>query len=159
MRNSGERRIMVKRRYCKICNKLLWQPSRNQKFCSPRCNQREKNQIKKNALITKMNYNANISRSEQGTISEHMVITDLMIKGYMVFRNCAPTGSCDLIALAHGKNQKPLRIEVKTVASFSKTPIGKYELEKYFDHWARVLKTGEIEYEPKLPEIKPKIGP
>ncbi len=89
-----------------------------------------------------------------GAISEHKIIIDLLSQGFMVFRNCSPTGSTDLIALGRGEYQKPLRIEVRTVMKFENSGKAKpkYQLKKHFDHYAKIHKvTGEIRYVPALP--------
>lgn len=89
---------------------------------------------------------------ERGTISELRAMTDLMSRGYMVFRNCSKHGSTDVIALWPGPNQIPLRFEVKTITDLSHNPSGKYKQGAYFDHWVMVTYTGEIRYVPDLPK-------
>ena len=90
----------------------------------------------------------------RGAMSELSVMVDLMAQGYMVFRNCSRNGSTDLIALWPGPNQTPLRFEVKTVVDLDYPPNGRYAIEEYFDHWAKVTHAGEIRYDPELPNRK-----
>ena len=58
-----------------------------------------------------------MSPSEKGTSSELIVATDLLGRGFEVFRSLSPDGSCDLIALKDGR---ALRIEVKTARTTGK---------------------------------------
>jgi Holliday junction resolvase-like predicted endonuclease len=53
----------------------------------------------------------NLPTSSVGAIGELRVSTDLLGKGFEVFRSISPAASCDLIAMKQGKM---LRVEVKT---------------------------------------------
>ncbi len=101
-------------------------------------------------------YNNLPNRMACGAISELRVMVDLLARGYMVFRNCSKNGSTDLIALWPGPHQTPLRFEVKTVANLNYAPNGRYAIEEYFDHWAKVTHDGEIQYDPELPNTREK---
>jgi len=90
------------------------------------------------------------NRNSRGALSELIVCADLLAKGYMAFRNLAPVGSVDLIALEYSDNKVPLRIEVKSVESFVQYTGKKYKICVHFDHVAKVKRSGEIEYEPNL---------
>jgi len=52
-----------------------------------------------------------IPRSTKGACSELVAASDLLLKGYEVFRACSPCSCCDLIALKDGEQ---IQVEVKT---------------------------------------------
>lgn len=90
-----------------------------------------------------------IGRNTRGTINELLVASDLLKKGYEVFRAECPACSCDLIIL---NNLKPYRVEVKTgcrVGGEINISRSKLNLAK-FDILAIVF-DGVIRYEPELP--------
>lgn len=91
-----------------------------------------------------------LSPSTVGAISELKVATDLMAKGYAVFRAMSPACVCDLAVLC---NEQLLRVEVTTafVLESGKRIAPKKDADKY-DILAHVISaTGEIIYEPDLP--------
>ncbi len=52
-----------------------------------------------------------LPHNTMGTISELIVASDLMLRGYEVFRALSPASSCDLLAMG---SDGILRIEVRT---------------------------------------------
>lgn len=84
------------------------------------------------------------SPSVVGAIGEMTVCSDLLLKGYEVFRSVAPTCSCDLIAL---KDSKSLRIEVKVGHRMASGGLKKLKTKpELHDILAIVEKTGPVHY-------------
>lgn len=54
-----------------------------------------------------------ISKVSTGAASELVVAVDLIKRGYYVYRNVAPAGPCDLVAIRKG-GTNVMRVEVKT---------------------------------------------
>jgi hypothetical protein len=81
----------------------------NKRFCSLRC---ARAFGLSNAELTFLTTNRPyMSTGNTGAISELVVCTDLLQKGYDVFRALSPSSACDLVAL---KNGQCYRVEVKT---------------------------------------------
>ncbi len=140
---------------CKSCSKLF-EPTTNmpQIYCNKACKQLQAKIDRDTTYVEVTGYMTPPCSKFQGTISEICVMEDLLRRGYMVFRNCAPHGSVDMIALASGPNKIPLRLEIKTVYSFEAPWNGRYEQGVHFDHWAGVKREGgEVRYDPPLPEV------
>ena len=89
-----------------------------------------------------------IGRNTRGTINELLVASDLLKKGFEVFRAECPTCSCDLVILS---NLKPYRVEVKTGWKTQ----GEIHVSKGLDFTKfdilAIVFDGVIRYEPKLP--------
>ena len=88
-----------------------------------------------------------------GAASEMVVCTDLLLKGYDVFRAVSPSASCDLVVFC---GEKLFRIEVRTAAYKSKN--GRLVCGKAtrygFDVLAMVyLPAKTVEYKPPLPVL------
>jgi hypothetical protein len=134
---------------CDFCEVWFKAVHGNQRYCSYRCR-------KNSQYARRQEYKAPVLLDSQtrGAYSELSVTNDLLVRGYMVFRNISSSGSIDLIAVQRGEYGGLLRIEVKTRAdtSSSTTKSLRYEEGKYFDHLAVVNHEGEIEYHPALPE-------
>ena len=91
-----------------------------------------------------------ISTGTVGAIGELRVSTDLLARGYEVFRAVSPSCSCDLIARKGGR---ALRIEVRTAHGSPenlKVPSKLKDVGRQ-DHFAAVL-PDQIVYLPKLEE-------
>lgn len=73
-------------------------------YCSRRCRY---NAAKKDFLPIY----PTLSTGTAGAIGELRVATDLLVKGFEVFRAVSPSCSCDLVTLFQGK---PRRVEVRT---------------------------------------------
>jgi hypothetical protein len=121
------------------------------RWCSKVCNTAGHKAARHAEVVRQTGHPPLSSNNAQGAVSELRVVVDLMLRGYMVFRNVSPRGSTDLIGLLEGPNQTPLRFEVKTVLHFNHAHSGKYNQGEYFDHWASVKYNGEIQYDPPLP--------
>ena len=91
---------------CSECNKGFNSKKKNQKTCSIEC--RKLRYIK---LYGGKGSFDNLSTGTVGALSELMVSSDLLKKGYAVFRALSPSCFCDLIAI---KNKRIIRIEVRT---------------------------------------------
>jgi hypothetical protein len=98
---------------CAYCQKVTAYPDgkyesqrRRQKYCSEHCRD---NAYSRRVYVPSQH--KHIASSAVGAASELRVCTDLLLKGFEVFRATAHTCSCDLISLKDGKLT---RIEVKT---------------------------------------------
>ena len=83
--------------------------------------------------------------SFRGALSELIVSSDLMAKGYEVYRALSPSSSCDLIVIV---DKKPLRVEVRTGykrLDGSLSASGRGSIEGKYDVLAVVV-GGEIVY-------------
>lgn len=80
-----------------------------------------------------------------GTRAELLVCCDLLVKGYEVFRNVSPHGTCDLVAL---KSDNIFRIEVKSgnVRSSGRISHAPAYYKGHFEVLAVVLPDGKILY-------------
>ncbi len=91
---------------CNICGINFKSSWNHTKVCSKKC------RIiyhKKHNGVSSSGYN--LSTPTVGTIAELKVSTDLLIKGFEVFRSLSPACSCDLAIL---KNKNLIRVEVRT---------------------------------------------
>jgi hypothetical protein len=87
-----------------------------------------------------------LSPGTKGALNELIVTTDLLSKGYEVFRSVSPSTSCDLVAQKFGILT---RIEVRSgYMTDSGKLTFKYDLVdyKHSDTIAVVLNTGDIHY-------------
>jgi hypothetical protein len=139
---------------CHWCSIWYESDKPQQKWCSNRCRLDAVKAQRKEVYVEQTGYSYKPSPNEQGALSELRVVADLLARGYMVFRNCSPSGAIDLIAVPHGEKQSTLRIQVKTSPNLDTVPCeNKYYLEVHFDHYALVNYKGEIKYLPTLEEI------
>jgi len=142
-------------RLCRECGIELPATIRpNRLWCSEKCKQIYENQIRadrrpKYRAPRPASYSG-LCCGTKGAIGELRVATDLLDKGYEVFRSVSPSAPCDLITLKDGEM---LRIEVRTAHSYSST--GKITFPKKAsdagkqDHYAAVL-PDQIVYMPSL---------
>lgn len=134
-------------KHCKTCGKPFDGDGRTV-YCGEGC--RKENVERR---YRKLNPRSTLPSSTVGAIGELLVCTDLLRRGYEVFRSVSPNCSCDLAVL---KNGTLLRIEVRTGhrAANGKIywPIKKSDQEKS-DHFA-VVTDGEIEYHPDLSDLR-----
>ena len=95
----------------------------------------------------------NLTKGVRGALSELTVCSDLLLRGFEVFRAVFPTASCDLLVM---RKNKIYRVEVKTVKAFKDSiAMPTYLNESKFDIVAFVVKDiNVIIYNPKLEEIK-----
>lgn len=118
------------------------------KYCSNKC--RLEKLKKENQKINPI---SGLCSGIVGTIAELVVSSDLLGKGYSVFRALSPSCNCDLIILDAEKNLK--RVEVTTgYYSLWKNKIFHHKKKckslNKFDILAIYMKDGKIIYEPKL---------
>lgn len=151
-RSRSRNAAAMKEKDCEMCKSRFETRTKRQLYCGPICRARSITAQKDKVYMAESGYDYIPKSGDRGSISELRVMTDLLSRGYMVFRNCSKHGSTDIIALWPGPYQVPLRFEVKTVTDLSHSPTGRYEQDKYFDHWAKVTHTGEIRYVPDLPK-------
>jgi len=134
--------IMRKFITCKGCAVRFKRKCKTQLFCMPECRIKY-NQPNKTSQ--------GLSNGVVGAISELMVASDLLVKGFEVFRSVSPACSCDIVALKEGKLK---RIKVRTAYRNSvsnKLYFCKNETDTLCDHYAAVIQeTGEIVYVPEL---------
>lgn len=87
---------------CENCQKPIPNRKRSQaRFCSVKC--RDKKYL--------MQDNPPVAKSFIGAMGELIVCSDLLSKGYHVFRNVSQHGPCDIVII---KDNKCFRVEVKT---------------------------------------------
>lgn len=92
---------------CAECRKQFISSWNNTKTCGFECNKlRQVKLTGRNVFAYK-----NLTSGTVGAIAEMEVATDLLSKGYAVFRALSPSCFCDLIGV---KDNKILRFEVRT---------------------------------------------
>ncbi len=90
---------------CKWCGKRFkLGKQKNQKYCSKSC------KGKKYRKSEKFIYD-HLNNGQIGAMNELLVCTELIRKGFDVFRSVCPTCFCDVIAI---KKNKILRVEIRT---------------------------------------------
>lgn len=116
---------------------------RHARYCTNACQ----------ASATRNRYEAanptcNLPPASTGTLAELAVASDLLLRGFTVFRNMAPNGPCDLIVL---RDDKLLRVEVtsgtwnRNKTKFFYPPHRNHR----YDVLAVWLKDGSIHYDPE----------
>jgi hypothetical protein len=91
---------------CLRC-KAPYQPAqKHQRYCSGKCRRENLKKVSRGRYAS-----LGLSSGTVGAISELLVSTDLMLKGYEVFRALSPSSSCDILAR---KNGQEFPIEVRT---------------------------------------------
>lgn len=131
---------------CKNCDRKFNSPSHNgkRKFCSKEC----RSEFTNNEWKKANNRNLHLPTGTVGTISELLVCTDLLQKGFEVFRSTTPNCSCDLAIL---KNKILYRIEVTTgTVSGSGKITYPYKDKNKYDILAIVTKDGKIIYNSEM---------
>jgi len=108
---------MAYEKKCVICNKGFVSKQASTKTCSDECRRKRATMLNGrysayfSPYMNSDKTNKTISSSTVGAISEIEISSDLMKKGYAVFRAMSPSCFCDLIAIKKGKLFK---IEVRT---------------------------------------------
>ena len=98
-------------RCCEVCQAEIPYPRVNQKTCSKKCQlEREKKSWRER---NPRRIAVGVAPSTVGAISELLVCSDLMQRGYSVFRCVSPAARCDLLVLNNG-DEKIVSVEVKT---------------------------------------------
>jgi hypothetical protein len=126
---------------CPNCSISFETSNNSQIYCTKNCTY---NASKLSSGISK--YNADLSSGTIGAISELRVATDLLNKGYEVYRALSPTCSGDLIAQ---KENKLFKIEVKT-AQITKTGRLFYGTKNIRSEYLALVLKNEIIYKPTL---------
>jgi PD-(D/E)XK endonuclease len=126
---------------CKHCYQPMSSAcSKSKKYCSTRCKRAFKDKL--NPVVSL----SDLSTGTTGAIGELIASTDLLRKGYEVFRAISPSCSCDLIAV---RGTKSLRIEVRTGAHSEKGTIQFNKSNFRADHFAIVV-GNQVTYQPEL---------
>lgn len=130
---------------CAVCGDALTpaKAKARAKVCSVKCRgQRDYTRFRE------VNKYFPISPGTRGAVSELQVASDLMLKGFNVFRALSSNASCDLAIV---RKDKLLRIEVRTGY---RTPAGSLSFPKkpaeLFDVMAVVESNGTITYMPPI---------
>jgi hypothetical protein len=127
------------RKNCRKCGTPFEVFGHYQFFCTPRC---------RDGFAS--NKNLGISPSTAGAIAELQVATDLMRRGFHVFRALSPSCECDLGILSNGSFQ---RVEVTTGRmAGQRLQYGHHDKRRY-DIIAIVVGV-EITYKPALPAFE-----
>lgn len=131
---------------CVVCEKRLSEDQQKKyaRYCSPDC----RIQYKREHYRLANPKIPSIPTATVGAISELKVATDLLEKGYHVFRALSPSCPCDIAIL---RGDKLLKVEVKTGYRSPITgKLYKHSIDqKKFDVLAHVL-PDEIIYEPPV---------
>lgn len=91
---------------CEICSKKSTVSYKQQKTCSRECGL-----LRKQRITGRYSCDTTIPSGTVGAISELEISSDLMKKGYSIFRSLSPSCFCDIVAI---KNEKILKIEIRT---------------------------------------------
>ena len=91
---------------CVVCEKEVESSQKHTKYCSDECRLQMSH-----SRTGRYGAFASIPTGTIGAISELEVATDLMKRGYAVFRAVSPACFCDLIAIGRGS---VLKLEVRT---------------------------------------------
>lgn len=124
---------------CETCGRPFAAQQPNAKYCGEDCRPQYKKPF------------PGLNTGQVGAIGELRVCTDLLARGFEVFRSVSPACSCDLIAL---KNGAMLRIEVRTACKTRDNKVqfpGDINDKGKQDHFAAVL-PDQIIYLPNLEE-------
>ena len=81
--------------FCVVCNKQFAKYRKDHRFCSRECKQVE---VRRRAPRRHLAGEAKVPTGTAGAISELLIATDLLSKGYHVFRSLSPSCFCDLVA-------------------------------------------------------------
>lgn len=132
---------------CTECDTPFKGLRRNAKYCSTKCRYEA---ARRTYTITPLSKQHNISTTTLGAVNELRVSTDLMLKGYHIFRALSPACPCDIIAMKDGIC---LMVEVKT--GFNNGRNGKNYMSplhdgNIFDVLAVIFTDGTIIYKPEL---------
>ena len=92
------------KRHCTGCHVVFTPRQGKQEYCTAACRGRFHN-------IFAPSWNPGVPPGTMGAIGELRVSTDLMMRGFEVFRAMSPCASCDLIVIKDGRQ---LRVEVRT---------------------------------------------
>jgi hypothetical protein len=92
---------------CPVCGNSFLTRRTGQKICSPECRKREQIKYKRSAY----GENYKLSASTKGALSEMIVCSDLLKRGYYVFRSITPNSPYDVVA---EKNGRTYRVEITT---------------------------------------------
>ena len=94
---------------CEMCGNKFETYYADKKTCSEKCKQNRYEKL--TGRFVEENRNSGLSTGTVGAMSELLVSSDLLRKGYAVFRSVSPACFCDLIAI---KEKKMLKMEVRT---------------------------------------------
>ena len=131
---------------CKTCGKIITGRNKGAEYCNKTCHK-----VRVSELCRLKNGEKNpFPPSVCGTVSELTVSTDLLKKGFHVFRSISPYGPCDIVVL---KGKKLFLIEVTTGSRNNAGKLMYPAHKKYahiFDIIAVVENAGKITYIPEL---------
>lgn len=91
-----------------------------------------------------LRYEVNISPNNIGAICELQACSDLLMRGFSVFRSVTPNSKCDLVAI---HNSKCYRVEVRAAKKFKCVVHGDYDV------LAAVNPDGSIQYTPNIDNL------
>lgn len=137
---------------CVVCNLPIPEDRKKTgaKTCSTECGQHTYDWLRQWTSLSKEGHK--LSTGTTGAISELAVATDLLRRGFEVFRSLSPTASCDLAIL---RGDRFLRVEVKTGYVHPGTRrlvYPKPKANRRFDLYAINTKEG-VHYIPSLADL------
>ena len=98
-----------------VCKKEFKPNNESVLFCSIECT--KKHLPKQKGIMRSQFKNCKASHSTKGAISELKVASDLLRKGYSVFRALSPGASCDLVIICPDNLLK--RVEVRSAVKYT----------------------------------------
>lgn len=132
---------------CKQCNRSITKGDiKRRLYCSKSCKSAAEGTRRGKVVL-------GLPPSTVGALSELRIATDLLTKGYYVYRSVSPNGPCDLIAM-HGNII--IRIEVSTalIKTDGKFSSSNKDASYIYDVRALISQDGNrIEYKPDIPDI------
>ncbi len=145
--------LVIDTRVCLHC-KAVFEPKRpSQLYCTSSC---RKSLHKERFQVDSVSRRLNLPTPTVGALSELRAATDLMMRGYHVFRALSPSCPCDLVAMHNGAC---LMIEVRT--AYQREPDGHVfaPRARRINGVVLALVTPDaIIYEPPIPEIGTEQG-
>lgn len=140
-----------KLRECKYCSRSFTYENDGQTgflYCSLECKREGRLTAVRANIVTP---SSRLSPGDTGAISELIAATDLMRRGFHVFRALSPSASCDLILL---DRTTATRVEVRTTRrnlnGLCSAPISVRDCGRY-DILALVVDSKEVFYIPEFP--------
>jgi len=138
---------------CQRCNRPFVPAHRWDLYCSIWCRRRKdkpmplpRRTVSRQPIT--IGTGRGLSTGTVGAIGELMVASDLMQRGYHVFRALSPNAPCDIVAFRAAES--PIKIEVKTGSRRPDGTLAYPNPQHPFDVLAVALVGGEVVYQPPI---------
>lgn len=83
-------------------------------------------------------------------MGELLAATDLIRRGYYVYRNVSATGPCDIIAFRRGEPPRKIEVKVATIGSGGVLKYPTVHRNHDYDILALITPDGSVVYQPVL---------